>query len=145
MTSDPAVEPTEDVLAALDRFDRAFADGDANALAECFTSDATLLIVHAPAIEGRDAIRERWAAAFARHDTSAWRTQVDVLDRHGDRAYTLTTYTETLVPREPGPWIDVRGRLIRFLRIEDGQWRVSLVMNSHSEPMRERPPDDPSP
>jgi ketosteroid isomerase-like protein len=53
----------------------------------------------------------------------------------------LTDYSETLVPREPGASISVRGRLILVLRREaDGTWLTTLAMNSHSRPMEELEP-----
>jgi uncharacterized protein (TIGR02246 family) len=124
--------------AALEAFDAAFASGDAEALAARFTPDARLLLLHAEAIEGRDAIRAHWARLFAQWETGAWRTEPLTLDVHGDHAYAIATYTETLVPRDPslGHRRLVRGRLVRFLRRDDdGRWRVTLALNSHSRPV----------
>ena len=129
---------THAVRAALDVFDRAFAAGDAVALAEQFTDDARLLLLHGDAIEGRDAIRAHWVESFERYDTSAWRTELLVIDVHRDQAWTVSTYSEVLVPRDVGQGSRqlVRGRLVRFLRREaDGRWRVSLALNSHSRPV----------
>ena len=131
MTGDP-------VRDALEAFDRAFAAGDADALAAQFSDDAQLLLQHADAIEGREAIHAHWRRLFERWDTSAWRTEPVVVDVHGAQAYTVATYSETLVPRDPAQVQRqlVRGRLVRFLRREgDGRWRVSLALNSHTRPV----------
>jgi uncharacterized protein (TIGR02246 family) len=126
-----------EVQAALDAFVRAFAAGDADALAELFAPDAQLLLLYGAAVVGRLAIREVWAGAFARNDTSAWQTERQIVDVHGDRAYALTTYTETLVPRAGGPPELVAGRLVQFLRRDaDGHWLVTLALNSHVRPQR---------
>jgi uncharacterized protein (TIGR02246 family) len=119
------------VRAALDAFDRAFAAGDAAALAEQFADDARLLLLHADAMEGRDAIRSHWNRLFERYDTSAWRTELLVIDVHGGQAWTVSTYSEILVARDVGEGSRqlVRGRLVRFLG------RVSLALNSHSRPV----------
>lgn len=129
---------TDRVRAALDAFDRAFAAGDAAVLADHFADDARLLLLHSDSIEGRDAIRVHWDRLFERYDTSAWRTELLLIDVHGDRAYTIATYSEILVPRDVGQGSRqlVRGRLVRFLRREaDGGWMVSLALNSHSQPV----------
>jgi ketosteroid isomerase-like protein len=124
------MDPTDDVTAALDAFDRAFATGDADALTACFADDARLLLLHSPAI------RDHWARVFAKYDTSAWRTTVELVERHGDHAYTLATYTETLIEREGAGRFLVSGRLVRFLvRGGDGRWQVTLALNSHVVPV----------
>jgi uncharacterized protein (TIGR02246 family) len=130
------MDPTDDVTAALDAFDRAFAAGAPDALTACFADDARLLLLHSPAIDGRSAIRDHWARVFAKYDTSAWRTTVELVERHGDHAYTLATYTETLIEREGAGRFLVSGRLVRFLvRGGDGRWQVTLALNSHVVPV----------
>ena len=124
------------VIELLDRSHAAFAAGDADAFAACFAEDARLFLLHNEAAEGRDAIRERWRAGFARFDTSAWEPQLDLLDVHGDSAYAFGTYTERLLNREDGSRTLVRGRLVHFLRRgADGKWEITLLMHSHSQPM----------
>ena len=131
-----------EIHAALATFDRAFAAGDADALAERFAVDARLLLLHLPEIQGRDAIREHWAAGFARHDTSAWRTDWEIVDHHDDRATGLAVYSETLVPRGDGPRSIVNGRVVLFLQREaDGEWRVTIAMNSHWIPIERVEPE----
>jgi uncharacterized protein (TIGR02246 family) len=120
----------------LDRSHAAFAAGDAVAFAACFTDDGQLFLLHREAAIGTDAIRDVWADAFARFDTSAWEPSGELLEVHGDRAYAFGTYTERLLSRADGSRKLVRGRLIHFLRRDaDGDWRISLLMNSHSHPM----------
>jgi len=120
---------------ALDRFDRRFASGDADSLAELFADDARLLLLYQEPLEGRAAIRTHWATLFADWDPGDWRAEHDVVDVHGDRAYSLSTYAETLRKRDGTAAIVVRGRLVHFLRRDpDGTWRVTLAVNSHSRP-----------
>ena len=131
------MKPSDGVRAALEAFDDAFAAGDPDRLAECFSNDAELLLLHRAAIHGREAARENWQQTFGTWDTSAWKTEHQIVDAHGDRAYTLSTYRERLKHRagiEPDQL--VVGRLVRFFRREpDGMWRVTLVMNSHVKPV----------
>lgn len=134
MDSDAAVHE------ALRDFDRAFAAGDAAGLAASFAEDATLLLLYVAPLEGRDAIRDHWVRVFGTWDTSAWRPERVVVEVHGDRAYALSTYTETLVHRAGVERSRlVVGRLVQFLRRDpsDGTWLVQLAMNSHARPIEE--------
>ena len=130
------------VREALEAFDAAFASGDAEALAAAFADDAQLLLQHGEAIDGRVAIRAHWSRLFAAYDSSSWLAERRIVDVHGERAYTMSVYTETLVARDERPSRDVRGRLVLFLRRDpDGAWRVTLALNSHVRPVVEVPRD----
>jgi uncharacterized protein (TIGR02246 family) len=135
------VSASVDVHAALAEFDRCFGGGDAAGLSALFAVDAELLLVHSAAIEGRPAILAHWTRLFGAYDTSAWAVERKVVDVHGDRAYAMSTYTETLVPRTgDGPSRLVVGRLVLFLRRDvDAAWRITLAMNSHVRPVAEVP------
>lgn len=138
--------PTDDVRAALAEFDRTFASGDAEALAALFAEDAKLLLQHGEPIEGRPAILEQWTRLFGSYDASSWLAEHQVVEVHGDRAYSLSVYSETLVHRGHEPSRSVKGRLILFQRRDpDGAWRIVLAMNSHVRPIEviEREGDTP--
>jgi uncharacterized protein (TIGR02246 family) len=128
----------EELLAA---FDRAFALGDAEAVGGLFVEDGQLLLLYAEPMLGRSAIEDHWRRFFARFDTAAWRTEHPIIEVDGDHAHALAVYSETLVPRDVGPSRIVHGRIAFFFRRQDdGRWRISLVMNSHSRPVEEVPP-----
>lgn len=131
--------PDTGVRAALDAFDRAFAAGDADAIVELFAEDASLLLLYGPAIRGRATIHAKWAPTFAEWDVSAWATERVVVEVHGDRAYALSTYTETLVHRAGTEQSRlVVGRLVMFLRrVDDGRWQISVALNSHARPVEQ--------
>ena len=130
-----------EVNAALAEFDRRFGAGDAAGLSGLFAVNAELLLVHSAAIEGRPAILAHWTRLFGAYDTSAWAVERKIVDVHGDRAYAVSTYSETLVPRTGGgPSRLVVGRLVLFLRRDvDAAWRVTLAMNSHVRPVEDVP------
>ena len=131
--------PDVEVSAALDAFDRAFAAGDTDAVVELFAEDASLLLLNGAAIRGRAGIRAQWAPSFAEWDMSAWRTERLVVDVHGDRAYALSTYTETLVHRAGSKQSQlVVGRVVTFLRrADDGRWQITVLLNSHARPVEQ--------
>ena len=127
---------------ALDRFDRTFASSDATALAQLFAVDARLLLLYGEPIEGRSAIEAHWSRLFEAWDAGAWQAEHEIVDVHGDRAYALSRYSETLVSRVGVPSRLVNGRLVLFLRRDaDDEWRVTMAMNSHSRPVEELGPD----
>lgn len=124
------------VLAVIREADAAFAAGDAQRWAACFTDDALNLQLHRDPLVGRAAILEHWVTAFARFDTSAWEPVHELVEAFGDRAWAYTTYTERLLERATGERTLVRGRLVYLFRREpDGRWAIRLIMNSHSRPM----------
>ena len=130
-----------EVEGALATFHEAFASGDAEGLTSLFAEGASLLLLHSEAREGRAAILEHWRRLFDAWDTGAWQVEPVIVDVHGDRAYTLSTYTETLVARTGGARRLVVGRLILFFqRGADRAWRVSLALNSHVRPVEELSP-----
>jgi uncharacterized protein (TIGR02246 family) len=132
-----ATEPsTDEVRAALAAFDRCFAAGDADALAELFAADAQLLPQHGEPIEGRPAIRDHWTQLFATYESGSWRAEHRIVEVHCDHAYSLSVYSETLVHRGGDLSRIVNGRLIPFLRRDPGgAWRVAIAMNSHARPV----------
>jgi uncharacterized protein (TIGR02246 family) len=134
------VDSTDDVHAALAEFDRCFASGNAEALSEMFTTDAQLLLLHREAIEGRAAILSHWTRLFGEYDPGAWQTEPRAVEVHGDHAYALSSYSETLVNRSGGPSLLVWGRLVFFMRRDPGKtWRMATVMNSHVRPVEQVP------
>jgi uncharacterized protein (TIGR02246 family) len=134
------MDSPDDALAVLAEFDRCFASGDAGALSEIFTMDGRLLLLHREAIEGRSAIMSHWTRLFSEYDPGAWRTESQTVEVHGDRAYALSSYSETLVNRSGGASLMVWGRLVFFMRRDpDNTWRMATVMNSHVRPVEQVP------
>jgi uncharacterized protein (TIGR02246 family) len=126
----------EAIAALLRRFHDAFAAGDADSLAACFTEDARMHLLHSEPALGREAVRERWRGGFERFDTSDWTPVTELVELHGDRAFAFSTYTERLLDRRTGERTLVRGRIVHWMALEgDGAWRVTFLMNSHSHPM----------
>ena len=133
MTSGPAHDAVRDLL---HEADAAFAAGDADRWVACFEDDGRMFLLHREVLDGRAAIRAFWQASSARLDTSDWNPETDLIEVHGHHAYAFRTYLERLLNREDGTRTLVRGRLVYFLRRDGaGDWRIRLLMNSHSHPM----------
>ena len=123
-----------DLRDAIDRFDRAFAAGDAEAFFETFVSDARVLIHQEEALEGIEAIRSSFGPLFEAIDTSEYRARYEVVDTHGDRGYVLSSFDEVLRPRDGTAGIRVRGRAVHFWLREGEEWRIRILLTSRSGP-----------
>lgn len=132
------MDSTEDVHAALAEFDRCFASVDAEALAEMFTIDAKLLLLHREGIEGRDAILNYWAPFFADYDTSAWRTEPRTVEIDGDHAYVFFGLFGDPRPSRGRAVSPGAGPSRLFYAPGPGEpWRIAIVLNSHVRPVEE--------
>ena len=135
-----AVDVPDDIAALFAEHDAAFAAGDADRFAGVFSEDGRMLLVHSETLRGRAAIAAQFGRGFAKHDTSAWLAETELLDLVGDHACAVRSYTETLVPRDGGPRQAVVGRLVTILRRESGgAWRITVQMNNHARPIEELP------
>lgn len=86
------------------------------------------------------AILSHWTRILAEYDPAAWHTEPRAVEVHGDHAYVLSAYSETLVSRGSGPNLLVRGRLVFFMRRDPGEpWRIAIVVNSHVRPVEQVP------
>jgi ketosteroid isomerase-like protein len=75
-----------------------------------------------------------------RVDTSDWNPVTELIEIQGDIAFAFRTYTERLRRLEDGSRTLVRGRLAVLMRRgKGGDWRIRLLMNSHSHPMEPIP------
>ncbi|MDP8957842.1 MAG: SgcJ/EcaC family oxidoreductase [Actinomycetota bacterium] len=122
---------------ALTMFSRAFAAGDAEVFVALFADDARVLLHEQSVLVGRAAIGQTFSELFATVDTATFEVDYDIVDVHGDRAYVLATFRETLRPKDGAPAIEVDGRLVCFWhRQEGGTWRVTRVLTGRASPDR---------
>lgn len=133
MTAAAADREVADLLAEADV---AFAAGDADRWAACFEDEGRVLLLHREALDGSEAIRAYWQTMSERLDTSDWNPVTELVEIQDDHAFAFRTYTERLLDRRDGSRSLVRGRLaILMRRGPAGDWRIRLLMNSHSHPM----------
>ncbi len=126
-----------DVLAD---FDTAFRAGDARTFEAFFAEDARVFFHERPAIDGRAAIGAVYRSVFDAVDTSAYEADYHSIEVHGDAAYVIADFRETLRPWEAGQSVLVSGRIVLFWRREsDGAWRVTRLLTGRSAPDEELP------
>lgn len=120
----PEVDPRPEIDAARAAFWNAHERGDAEALASLVTEDALLWGPGMDEVRGRDAIRAAAEGMFAAMSISDFEIESSELSVHGDAAYELATYSETVTYQGAEPSA-VRARyLIVWKRDPDGAWRV---------------------
>ena len=124
----PEVDPRPEIDAARDAFWDAHEQGDADALASAVTADALLWGPGMDEVRGRDAIRAAGEGMFAAMSISDFEIESSELSVHGNSAYELATYSETVTYEGAEPSA-VRARyLIVWKRDTDGEWRVHRNM-----------------
>lgn len=123
-----------DVQAILD-FEQTVFDaqiaGDFDAWLSSFTEDAIVMEPNLPALNGKQAIRQRNAASFEQfyiHEETDQR-EVEVA---GDWGYIRAHWTWTLTPKSGGEGVRDTGNSIWILqRQPDGSWKISRgIFNS---------------
>ena len=131
----PQVNVTAD-LAAIREAERqvvkAANGGDVEQMVASFAEDAAVLPPNAPAVTGKESIRE-WAASLLESPGFAVKYQNDKteLSRAGDLGYTISRYE--LTPNDPeGDPVTEKGRWVTVWKKQaDGTWKcVADIWNS---------------
>lgn len=124
-----AVEKAKaEIAATRDAFWAAHGKADAKALASFLTEDAQLLAPGMEDVRSRQAIEAAAVQMFQSMTVEGFTIVSSELTVHGDSAYELTTYSETLRPRG-GQATPAKGRyLIVWKRDATGKWKVHRNM-----------------
>ena len=135
----PAREDLERSLRSADSaLTAAIAATDAARTAAFYEDNAELLPVAEPAVNGRDAIRRKWAEFFGipGFANQSRLTQVDV-SADGTLAYTRGTYETAMTGGDGKPTVE-RGKWVTVWRRQaDGSWRIVQDISNTDTP----PPD----
>lgn len=113
-----------EVERARDQFWEIHGRGDAAALADALTDDAILMAPGVPDLRGRAAVRAAAEQMFSALRITDFKIQTSEIDVIGDTAYEVSTYSETLHPKDGVP-TPVQGRyLIVWKQRADGRWLI---------------------
>lgn len=132
----PACEPNSGseaetlpgINAARAAFWEAHEQGDAQAFAALVTEDAVLWAPGMEEVRGRPAILKAAEGMFTAMDISHFEIESMEVDIHGNLAYELATYSETVTYEGAEP-TSARGRyLIVWRKDADGHWRAHRNM-----------------
>ena len=116
-----------EIAAVRDAFWAAHERGDAAALASLVTEDGLLWAPGMEEVRGREAVLAAAEGMFSAMSVSAFEIESTELEIHGDRAYELTTYSETITPTG-GPASQARGRYLIVWQRGSSGWRVHRNM-----------------
>jgi uncharacterized protein (TIGR02246 family) len=105
--------------------------GDAEAIAEVYAEEGSLLAPNLPPQKGRDAVRAFWGG-FLDAYTVRFEVASDTIEGRGDLAYNQGHYRFTAVPKAKGvPGIADEGKFLEILKKQrDGSWKYLLDMYS---------------
>jgi uncharacterized protein (TIGR02246 family) len=111
----------------------AFEAGDADAVAQCYASDAVAWLPGMPMMQGRDAIRAGYADFFAASTIKS--VKLTELGRisHGKEASSWGTFTVVAVAKKDGMETTEVGRYTDVSRRIDGRWQY-LVDHASDDP-----------
>lgn len=130
VVDDPdAVEPSigdENALNSLvAEFMVAINEGDADAVAALYASDAVRMPPGALTVSGREAIRQNLSQTFEAADIEV-QVQIEETKFSGELAYVQGTYALITTPRDGSGSTEVQGNWMRLMRREpDGAWLVA--------------------
>ncbi len=123
----PSVELPAELQRVLSDYERAWAAGDANALAALFAADGFVLPNGSPPVAGRDAIRDYYAESGGSLALRAIDYSID-----GDTGYILGGYASS--PQQADP-----GKFTLTLRRDGGRWLIVSDMDSGNAVPRRGP------
>jgi ketosteroid isomerase-like protein len=84
---------------------------------------------------GRGGAGRAFGRVFEMFDTSDYTPGYEVIEVHGDQAYVLGAFEETLSPRSGEHGTRVHGRVVLFwARDKEEGWRVTRLLTGRSAP-----------
>ncbi len=127
-----AVEPSRGDEAALNSLIADYIvtlnSNDADGVAAVYAANAVRMAPDAPAVTGRESIRQLFARSFA---ASKRQVQMQVIETEfsGELAYVRGTFALSVTPNDGSPTTDRQGHWMRLMRREpDGAWLVAYSM-----------------
>jgi uncharacterized protein (TIGR02246 family) len=111
-----------DIDTANQKLGAAFAKGDATAIAQLYTPQATMFPPGSDIVSGRDGVQKYWAEAIKSGMKLVGLTTVSV-DQYGDAAREIGRFTVE-VPNPQKQMVKIEGKYIVVWRQMDGKWML---------------------
>jgi ketosteroid isomerase-like protein len=129
LPGDPAMAHEPD-RAGLDLHGRLYTEsleaGDLDAWLDTLTDDCLFLPPNAPAVIGKDAVRQWAKESFFDPFDIGFRFGYEDHEMLGDRAVAWGWYDQTLEPKAGGDGIHLKGKFIDvFKKAPDGSWKLA--------------------
>lgn len=102
---------------------------DLEALMTLYEDDVVVALHGQPALFGKEAVREYFAARLGKAETT-FELNYEVVEVHGDIAYIISQYWLRAVNKESGDLFKDAGRsMLIYKRSEDGRWRIAADLD----------------
>lgn len=115
------------------KFGEAFRQGDAAALANLYTEDATLLPPNSEMLKGKQGVETFWKGAIQMGVKDAVLTTVEVLGR-GDLVCEIGKYSLTIQPEGQEAVEDKGKYIVIWKKTDDGTWKLHVDIWNTSLP-----------
>lgn len=112
---------------------KAFQATDANAVAECYATDAVMWIPGGPMLQGRDAIREGYAGFLSTVTIKSAELTLISSRKVGDDMVKWGTFKIVMVNKADGKEVTEVGRFTDVTRKIDGRW-LYVVDHASDDP-----------
>jgi uncharacterized protein (TIGR02246 family) len=118
-------------------YEKAFYEGDYQAMASVYTADAKLLIEDGAMISGRQAIEEFWKIACERAKAVQMKRSIrtDELESSGDLGYKRNTVILEIPTKEGKTVTHVIKSITVWKREADGVWRIAQDISNRNAPL----------
>ncbi len=117
-----AADVKADIDTANQRLGAAFAQGDATAIAQLYTPQATMFPPGSDIVSGRDGVQRYWAEAIKSGMKLVGLTTVSV-DQYGDAAREIGRFAAE-VPNPQKQMVKIEGKYVVVWKQMDGKWML---------------------
>ncbi len=113
-----------DIEAEGGKWARYYESEDLDGLMTLYVDDAVVALHGQPALFGKQAIRDYFAARLGKAE-STFELKYEVRETHGDIAYIISQYWLKAVDKKSGDVLLDAGRSLLVYKKEDGAWKIA--------------------
>jgi len=117
-----------------------YLDNDLDGLMTLYTEDATVMLHGKPALQGKPAIQEFFAASMGTAEVT-FEIDLEQAEVHGDMAYLISKYWMSIKPHgEEQTFYDVGRSLLIYKKNDQGEWKIHADIDQATPDVSWPPP-----
>jgi uncharacterized protein (TIGR02246 family) len=117
-----------------------YLDNDLDGLMTLYTEDATVMLHGKPAMHGKPAIREFFAASMGTAEVT-FEIDLEQAEVHGDMAYLISKYWMSIKPHDgEQTFYDVGRSLLIYKKNDQGEWKIHADIDQATPDVSWPPP-----
>jgi uncharacterized protein (TIGR02246 family) len=117
-----------------------YLDNDLDGLMALYTEDATVMLHGKPAMQGKPAIQEFFAASMGTAEVT-FEIDLEQAEVHGDMAYLISKYWMSIKPHgEEQTFYDVGRSLLIYKKNDQGEWKIHADIDQATPDVSWPPP-----